>query len=86
MNAAIYARKSTDQSDRSEDAKSVTRQVERAREFAASGGWTIADEHIYKDENVSGAEFDRPGLTRLLTSLSQKPLPFQVLIVIQNQQ
>ena len=40
--AAIYARKSTDQSDRTDDAKSITRQIDNAREFAASKGWTVA--------------------------------------------
>ena len=30
MNTAIYARKSTDDSDRNEEARSTTRQVERA--------------------------------------------------------
>ena len=35
MIAAIYARKSTDQSGVADDAKSVTRQIETARAFAA---------------------------------------------------
>ena len=38
MIAAIYARKSTDDSDRNEDARSTTRQIEHAREFAAKRG------------------------------------------------
>ena len=41
MIAAIYARKSNEQSNTSEDAKSVTRQVERGRAFATSRGWTV---------------------------------------------
>jgi DNA invertase Pin-like site-specific DNA recombinase len=40
MIAAIYARKSTEQHV-SEDAKSVTRQLEHARAFAEERGWTI---------------------------------------------
>ena len=55
MIAAIYARKSTDDSDRTEDARSTTRQVERARQFAAARGWRVADDHVYIDESVSGA-------------------------------
>ena len=39
MIAAIYARKSTDQHVADEE-KSVTRQVEHARAFAATKGWT----------------------------------------------
>jgi DNA invertase Pin-like site-specific DNA recombinase len=54
--AAIYARKSTEQNV-PDDAKSVTRQVELARAFAASKGWRVADEHVYIDDAVSGAEY-----------------------------
>lgn len=81
MIAAIYARKSTEQNV-SDDAKSVTRQVERGREYAAKNGWTVADEHLYIDDGVSGAEFvKRPGLARLLAAtLSPRP-PFQALII-----
>lgn len=51
MRAAIYARKSTEQNV-SADAKSVTRQTELARAFAASKGWTVAG--TYEDDGVSG--------------------------------
>lgn len=44
MIAAIYARKSTAPNDRAEEAKSVTRQVENARLYAATQGWTVLDE------------------------------------------
>jgi DNA invertase Pin-like site-specific DNA recombinase len=59
MIAAIYARKSTDQQDKGDEAKSVTRQVERAREYAARAGWAVAQEHIYVDDAVSGADHDK---------------------------
>src|SRR5215203_3134797 len=58
MRAAIYARKSTDQRV-SDDAKSVTRQIDNARAFAARQGWTVADANIYADDGVSGAETKR---------------------------
>ena len=59
----IYARKSTEQRGVSDDAKSVTRQTEHARAFATSKGWTVRDGHVYLDDGVSGAEFEkRPGL------------------------
>lgn len=81
MIAAIYARKSTDDSDRNEDARSTTRQIERAREFAAKRGWNVAEEHVYADESVSGAEWKhRPAFNRLIAGLDPAP-PFQVLIV-----
>jgi DNA invertase Pin-like site-specific DNA recombinase len=78
--AAIYARKSTEQ-DVSDEQKSVTRQVEHARAYAARKGWTVAEDHVYVDDGVSGAEFkQRPGLIRLLAALEPRP-PFQVLIM-----
>jgi site-specific DNA recombinase len=80
MIAAIYARKSTDQNV-TDDAKSVTRQIERGRAYAASKGWEVPDEHIYTDDGISGAEFiKRPGFLRLMNTLKPRP-PFQVLIM-----
>jgi len=51
--AAIYARKSTEQNV-SDDAKSVTRQVELAKAFAATKGWSVIEEYV--DNGVSGVE------------------------------
>jgi len=70
MIAAIYARKSTDEPGKHEEAKSVEKQKAAAMEFAATQGWTIAEEHIFEDDGISGAEFERrPGLQRLLATL-----------------
>jgi len=70
MRAAIYARKSTDDNDRNADNKSVTRQVERARQFIAERGWRVNEAHIYVGDGISGAEFKkRPGLLRMLGHL-----------------
>ena len=52
MIAAIYARKSTEQTN----AQSVTRQVENARVFADAHGWTVDERFIFIDDGVSGAE------------------------------
>src|SRR5262247_1330610 len=80
MIAAIYARKSTDQNIADEE-KSVTRQVERARAYAARKGWTAAEAHVYTDDGISGAEFvKRPGFLRLMNALKPRP-PFQALIM-----
>lgn len=81
MIAAIYARKSTDQGGIGDEQKSVARQVEHARAFAARKGWAVADEHVYVDDAVSGAEFERrPGFVRLMAALTHRP-PFDVLVM-----
>ncbi len=81
MIAAIYARKSTEQVAVSDEEKSVTRQIEHARDYAVSKGWTVAEEYIFVDDGISGAEFvKRPGFIRLMSSLKPHP-PFHVLIM-----
>ena len=81
MHAAIYARRSTDQTGVADEAKSVTRQIEQARAYADRKGWTVDDAHVYSDDGISGAEFaKRPGFVRLMNAL--KPTaPFQALIM-----
>jgi DNA invertase Pin-like site-specific DNA recombinase len=74
LRAAIYARKSTEQSSVGDDQKSVARQIEHARAFAVAKGWAVLDEHVYIDDGISGAEFDnRPGFMRLMAALRPRP-------------
>lgn len=81
MIAAIYTRKSTDQSGVADEQKSVTRQVEHAREYAQRKGWIVADEHVYVDDGISGAEFsNRPGFLRLMNAIKPRA-PFQALVM-----
>ena len=82
MIAAIYARKSTEQTGVSDEEKSVTRQIDHAKAYAAKKGWTVSEENVYSDDGISGAEFGdrRPGFLRLMSQLTPKP-PFQVLIM-----
>ena len=81
MIAAIYARKSTEQTGVADHEKSVTRQIDHATDYAAGKGWTVAQDHIYVDDGISGAEFaNRPGFLRLMNALTPTP-PFQVLIM-----
>jgi site-specific DNA recombinase len=83
VTVAIYARKSTDQAGVAEDAKSVTRQVERGRAFATAQGWTVAESAIFIDDGISGAEFeDRPGLARLVVAAKTRPRPFDILVTM----
>ena len=79
--ASIYARKSTEQTGVSEEARSVNRQVEHCRAYAEKKGWVVSDDHVFVDDGISGAEFEkRPAFVRLLNALKPHP-PFQVLIM-----
>jgi len=69
LRVGIYARKSTSDSDKSEELKSVALQIENARRFAAERGWRVVEEHVYADDNVSGARISRPDFDRLLAAL-----------------
>jgi DNA invertase Pin-like site-specific DNA recombinase len=81
MIAAIYVRKSTDQ-NLPDAEKSVARQIEHATAYAARKGWTVAPAHIYGDDAISGAEFQRrPGFLRLMNALKPQPA-FQVQVMM----
>lgn len=79
MTAAIYARKSTEQTGVADDQKSVARQVDHARAYAARKGWTV--DAVFVDDGISGAEFaTRPGFLRLMNALKPRPA-FNVLVM-----
>jgi len=82
MIAAIYARKSTEQTGTDADATSVARQIENARAFADTKGWLVPAAHVYTDDAVSGAETRKlVNRQRLLDVLATGRPPFQVLIM-----
>src|ERR1044072_8550058 len=63
MRAALYVRVST---DRQQHAQTIEQQVTQLRAWvAAHQGWTVAEEHIFRDDGHSGARLDRPGLDAL---------------------
>ena len=83
LNAAIYARKSTDQHVTDEQ-KSVARQIEHAQAYAQRHGWTVDPAHVFVDDGISGAEFAaRPGFVRLMNALKPRP-PFTALIMSES--
>jgi site-specific DNA recombinase len=63
MRAALYARVST---DRQQQAQTIEQQVAQLQSYvAAHDGWTVAAEHVFRDDGRSGAKLDRPGLDAL---------------------
>jgi site-specific DNA recombinase len=63
MRAALYVRVST---DRQQQAQTIEQQVAQLQSYvAAHDGWTIAAEHVFRDDGRSGAKLDRPGLDAL---------------------
>ena len=62
MRAAVYARVST---TRQAQAQTIEQQLDRLREAVAGRGWTLEEQHVYRDDGYSGASLGRPGLDRL---------------------
>jgi site-specific DNA recombinase len=63
MRAALYVRVST---DRQQQAQTIEQQVTQLRAYvAARDGWTLAEEHVFRDDGHSGAKLSRPGLDAL---------------------
>src|SRR6266536_2103962 len=63
MRAALYVRVST---DRQQHAQTIEQQVTQLHSYvAARDGWTIAAEHVFRDDGYSGAKLSRPGLDAL---------------------
>jgi len=51
MIAAIYARKSSERAVANE-AKSVRRQIDHARQCATRKGWSVSEAHVFVDDGV----------------------------------
>jgi site-specific DNA recombinase len=62
MRVAAYARVST---TRQAQAQTIQQQLDRLRAAVAEHGWTLEEEHVYRDDGYSGAGLSRPGLDRL---------------------
>jgi site-specific DNA recombinase len=62
MRVAVYARVST---TRQAQAQTIEQQLDRLCAAVAEHGWTLDDQHIYRDDGYSGAGLSRPGLDRL---------------------
>ena len=58
---ALYVCAAADQTGE----RAIERQVKRLQAYARQRAWTVAPEHVYRDEGASGRQLERPGLDRL---------------------
>src|SRR5258708_2283191 len=77
MNCAIYARYSSEK----QSASSIEDQIRKCREHAAKNGWTVLDQHIYRDSEISGATDERQALKRMLAAVNSRSREFDCVLV-----
>jgi site-specific DNA recombinase len=69
MRCAIYVRRSTEE----HQIASLDVQIDEATRYVNAKGWTVAREHVYRDDAVSRAEFKkRPGLIAMLNAVKDR--------------
>jgi DNA invertase Pin-like site-specific DNA recombinase len=79
--AAIYARKSTEQTGVADEQRSVAPPGRTRPRVRRPQGWTVDDACIFVDDGISGAEFAaRRGFVRLMAALKPRPA-FQVVVM-----
>ena len=82
MIAGIYARKSNQQEGAHGTSESVERQIEHARAYIARKGWTVAEDHVLYDDDVSGATYTRLAARNKLVDIVEAGTPpFQALVI-----
>ena len=64
----MYVRVST---ARQAQAQTIEQQLEQLRPYCAAQGWTVAEQHVYRDDGYSGASLARPGIDRLRDAAAQ---------------
>jgi site-specific DNA recombinase len=71
MRVAIYVRVSTTYQVQTQ---TIDQQLERLQAHVQSQGWTLSDEHIFRDDGYSGARLNRPGLDHLRDAARNRAL------------
>src|SRR2546426_41546 len=61
---------------------SATVQGDLVTQFASARGWTIDPAHVFVDDGVTGATYERPGLQALIAALAKKP--FTKLVIVEQ--
>jgi len=75
MRFAVYARRSTD-----DEGESVDSQLKACRELADRRSFTVLDNWIVSEEDVSG-RISREGLDKIIKGAYRKPRPFDALMI-----
>jgi site-specific DNA recombinase len=71
MQVAAYARVST---RRQAQAQTIEQQLDRLRTHAATRGWELTQENVFRDDGYSGASLRRPGLDHLRDAVASARL------------
>ena len=71
MKVAIYVRVSTQQQAQ---AQTIEQQVERLQAHILAQGEELPEDHIFRDDGISGATLERPGLDRLRDKMANGEL------------
>lgn len=82
LRAAVYARKSNlgKKSKLDAQTQSVLRQIDLAKAFIESRGWTVAE--VYQDDGISGTIVRRAGLDAMLAAAAQKRRAFDAVVTM----
>ena len=78
MRCAIYARYSSDLQRES----SAEDQIRKCQALADPKGWTVLQEYVRRDEEITGAALaGRPALRSLMADAKRRPLPFDRILI-----
>lgn len=76
LRCAAYARYSTDK----QNPVSIEDQIRKCEQYAIQQGWRLLKDHVYSDEEITGATLQRPGLKRLVAEAESPARPFDVIL------
>jgi DNA invertase Pin-like site-specific DNA recombinase len=72
----LYARYSTDKQNPS----SIEDQIYKCEQYAWDRRWTVLQNHVYSDAEITGATLERPGLIRLLAAAECPSRPIDAIL------
>ena len=77
MKCAVYSR----YSDAKQSTSSIEDQIRKCREYAARNGWTVLDNHIYRDSAITGSTDERNALKQMLAAATSNIRQFDCVLV-----